>query len=121
MRDRQQRHRHRQMQGDRAHMRRGSGFRHKIFVLFSAFVLFLFFLFFVFCLLFPCIVYSSGPSIFTLFTLIFLSAVPFVLCYMPCSSSSFSLPALRLAICLIVGVLVFPFTFSVMCAEAAEM
>lgn len=27
-------------------MRRGSGFRHKIFVLFSAFVLFLFFLFF---------------------------------------------------------------------------
>lgn len=30
------------------------------------------------------------------------------------------LPPLRLAICLIVGVLVFPFTFAFMSAEAAE-
>lgn len=37
----------------------------------------------------------------------------------PLSPLSLSLPPLRLAICLIVRVLVFPFTFSVMCAEAA--
>lgn len=69
-----------------------------------------------------CIVYTSGPSIFTLFTLIFLCrAFCFMLHSVPplSLSLSLSLPPLRLAICLIVRVLVFPFTFSVMCAEAA--
>lgn len=55
--------------------------QHKIFVFFSGFVSFCFFSFFsfffsFFCIpsfwLLSCIVYSSGPSIFTLFTLIFL-------------------------------------------------
>lgn len=87
------------------------------------FVLFLFFfLVFVFCIppfwLVSCIVYSSGPSIFTLFTLIFLCrAFCFMLHSVPPSPC---LPPLRLAICLIVRVLVFPFTFAFMSAEAAE-
>lgn len=46
--------------------------------------------------------------------------MPFVLCYIPFTPLLANMPPLRLAICLIVGVLVFPFTFSVMCAEAAE-
>lgn len=110
----------------RAHMRRGSGFRRSTkFLLFSFRVLFLFFFFF-FCMpsfwLVSCIVYTSGPSIFTLFTLIFLCrAFCFMLHSVPpsLSLSPSLLPPLRLAICLIVRVLVFPFTFSVMCAEAA--
>lgn len=61
----------------RAHMRRGSGFRRSTTFLLFSFRVFVSFLFlFFFCMpsfrLVSCIVYTSGPSIFTLFTLIFL-------------------------------------------------
>lgn len=106
----------------RAHMRRGSGFRRSTkFLLFSFRVLFLFFFFA--CLPFGWFLVLCtrvGPA-FLPYLRWYFSAVPFVLCYIPLPPLSLFLilPPLRLAICLIVRVLVFPFTFSVMCAEAA--
>lgn len=106
-------------------MRRGSGFRRSTkFLLFSFRVLFLFFFFFFFLHAFLLAgflycVHEWAQHFYLIYVDISLPCLLFYVTFRCPPSLSLPLPPLRLAICLIVRVLVFPFTFSVMCAEAA--